>query len=243
MACERYRDTLSDVAAGASASADLEAHIASCASCRQERHALRQALATVDAELAGLRAAEPSPDLAARIRTAVAMSSEATPAWRLGWLWTLTAAAAALLVALALIGQRVSRTVPGAAATGVGPEASGEAALATPARDGVPGTASQSARLSNSSREAVSRSAPASPAALGALAPPSRRTRSEPEVLVPAGEAETLLRFVANLRRRTVTAESLLVADLSAPLPEPKGVFIRPLEIVPLDPEETSGAE
>jgi hypothetical protein len=40
-----------------------------------------------------------------------------------------------------------------------------------------------------------------------------------------------------------VTPDSLLVADLSAPLAEPKLGEIRPLEIVPLSPEEDSGAE
>jgi hypothetical protein len=62
-------------------------------------------------------------------------------------------------------------------------------------------------------------------------------------VLVPAGEAEALVRLAANLRRRSVTPDSLLVADLSAPLAGPKLVEIRPIEIVPLDPAESSGAE
>jgi hypothetical protein len=62
-------------------------------------------------------------------------------------------------------------------------------------------------------------------------------------VLVPAGEAEGLLRFAASLQRRSVTQDSLLVADLSAPLTEPRVAEIPPLEIVPLDPAEGSGAE
>jgi hypothetical protein len=59
---------------------------------------------------------------------------------------------------------------------------------------------------------------------------------------VPAGEAEAFLRFAAHLQTRIVAPDSLLVADLSAPL-EPKGVEIQPLEIVPLDPAEASGTD
>jgi hypothetical protein len=62
-------------------------------------------------------------------------------------------------------------------------------------------------------------------------------------VLVPAGEAEALVRLAASLRRRSVTPDSLLVADLTAPLAEAKLPEIRPLEIVPLDPAESSGAK
>ena len=65
----------------------------------------------------------------------------------------------------------------------------------------------------------------------------------EPEVLVPPGEGEALLRFAAQLPRRAVAPDSLLVADLSGPLTEPKGVEIQSLVIVPLDPAEPSGTD
>ena len=60
---------------------------------------------------------------------------------------------------------------------------------------------------------------------------------------MPAGEAEALLRFAATLRSRSVAPDSLLVVDLSAPLAEPQVGEIRSLEIVPLDPAESAGAE
>jgi hypothetical protein len=68
------------------------------------------------------------------------------------------------------------------------------------------------------------------------------RVAPEPEVLVPPGGAEALLRFAAHLQRRRVPPDSLLVADLSGPLPELRPVEVNPpLEIVPLDPAESSG--
>ena len=141
MACERFRDALADVAAGGPARAGLEAHLATCEACRTELAALRQALAVADAEMAGLATAEPTPELAVRIRRAVAETSERSPAlaarirravadgnepsrqrgsvlgddaaaWRPGWLWPATAAAATLLVALAVVLGRGTRPAP-----------------------------------------------------------------------------------------------------------------------------------
>ena len=63
-----------------------------------------------------------------------------------------------------------------------------------------------------------------------------------PEVLVPPGEAEALVRF-ANLvhRDRHAPAAFLAVGEPSGDLPEPAALVIKPIEIVPLDPAEASG--
>jgi hypothetical protein len=232
MACERYRDALTDVAAGAPAAGAVEAHLATCETCRAELEALRRALAAADEELGGLAAAEPSPELAVRIRRAVA-DSEPSPAWRFGWLWPAAAAAATLLVALAVwVGRtpvlpRDSRP-PGPEGSAIAAEAA-----AVPAGDAAaPGSAAPAARAE------VRRAG----GSLGTR-PHGVPRDDAPEVLVPAGEAEALLRFAAHLQTRAVSPDSLLVADLSAPLPEPKGVEIQPLEIVPLDPAEASGTD
>jgi hypothetical protein len=222
MACERYRETLADVAAGAPAPAGVEDHLASCGPCREELRRLRQALAAADAELADLLSAEPSPGLEARIRRAAA---EPSPAGRLGWLWPATAAAATLLVALAVWVGRPASPPPRVAVV-AGPE--GSARVAVPS----------SPETSPAPRDDV----------FVAVVPrrrplPTPAVPVEAEVLVPPGEAEALLRFAAHLRTRAVSPDSLLVADLSAPLPEPKGVEIQRLEIVPLDPAETSGMD
>jgi len=67
------------------------------------------------------------------------------------------------------------------------------------------------------------------------------------EVLVPPGEAEALVRLVARLQRERVAPPVMGVAgqpspDLSVPDSiEVPSVDIQPLEIVPLDPAESSG--
>jgi hypothetical protein len=239
MPCEQYRDALTDVAAGLEASPGLEAHLASCEACRVELQVLRRALAVADAELAGLLATEPTAELAARIRQAVAGTEPSLP-WRFGWLWPATAAAATLLVALALVTSRrtpstpedravVHSQLPEAPASPRATEAAGQP-VARPAPRSVPGVDGKG-RVTPRSADPVGRPGVRRPAV------------SPPEVLVPTSEAEALLRFAAHVQTRAVSPDSLLVADLSAPLPEPKGVEIEPLVIVPLDPAETSGTD
>jgi hypothetical protein len=72
---------------------------------------------------------------------------------------------------------------------------------------------------------------------------PSRRpARAAPEVLVPRGEAEALVRFAALVHRDRHTPVAFLAAGRPSPdLAEPTVLDITPLEIVPLDPAETPG--
>jgi hypothetical protein len=270
MPCEQYREALADAAAGLWASAGLEAHLGSCEACREELQMRRRALAVADAEMADLLAAEPSPGLAARIREAVSgtrdlsprapvpagarVAEPVLPSWRFGWLWPVTAAAVALLVATALwVGRgaptpepRVARdehrpppeASPRATEPAAGPGVSGARRTAPLAggRDRVtPRSRGQAAR-----RGVLSPGG--SPGTRHAAVPRDRRA-PEPEVLVPTGETEALLRFAAHLQTRLVSPDSLLVADLSAPLADPQGVEIQSLVIVPLDPAETPGTD
>jgi hypothetical protein len=241
MACERYRDALSDVAAGEPATPAVEGHLASCEACRAELHALRRTLAVADAEMAGLASAEPSPGLAARIRQAAAeakasgsaLDRRPSPAWRLGWLWPVMAAAAALLVALAVVQGRGTRETPDARVA-VDAEPPGEEA--PPADEPA-------------STEAFPGKRP-TPQIVPRADPRFRRvgTRddgpSEPEVLVPPGEGEALLRFVALVHRDGVSPAQLASAGQdSVELAEPSPIEIAPLTIVPLDPAEIAGTD
>jgi hypothetical protein len=234
MACERYRDALSDLAAGGRAEAAVEAHLASCDACRGELVVLRQALAVADEEMGRLLRAEPSPELATRIRSAVTESGTSRE-WRLGWFWPSLAAAAALLIALSVVTGRAPSPEPGVARGTRSPQLAGAAgtaepsiATAAPEPTGEPAVAVPAPRAgdpSESPRLARRRAAP-----------------SEPEVLVPPGEAEALLRLVALVHRERLAPPVLGAAgERSADLAELRPIDIEPLEIVPLDPAEGSG--
>jgi hypothetical protein len=231
MSCERFRKALTDAAAGEPAPPALETHLAACDACRAELERLRSLVALADQELAALAVAEPSPSLPARIREAVADQGEAPVLrWRFAW-----SAAAVAMLALAALGawrSTVSRAP-------VSPAVTETAAVASPsppaATDPSPGAAARAADETRASEPA--RSVPASPV---------RARPPAPEVLVPAGEREALLLFVALVHREGLQPSALSAAGApSAGLAEPAPIEIQPLEIVPLDPataEEATGS-
>jgi hypothetical protein len=233
MACERRRDALSELAAGAPASAVLEVHLARCEACREELATLRRALGAVDADLRQLLAAEDSPALAARIRQA-AVETEARSGWRPAFallaLATVVAVAAASFI---LLRRGETASAPTAAFTP--PPLVGASAPHAPVAARVrpaPGEASVG---------------PAVAATVHEPAPAPRTVPREPEVLVPPGQLEALLRLSALVSRERVTppgmeASGRAIADLAEPPAiEVRSVDIQPLEIVPLDPAEDSG--
>jgi hypothetical protein len=246
MACERYRDALKTLAAGGPVPPGIDGHLASCEGCRHELAALQRALVRADAELARLVAAEPSAGLSARIREAVAESGS-TPAWRFGWLWPVAAVAATLFVALAVWvgrapspGPRVAVEAGTARHRGGAREATSPDAGPTPRsadpleRGGVRGaggslgTAPAGVPRDDGAVRHRRRSGPAGPA--------------PPEVLVPRGEAEALVRFATIVHRDRHAPGAFLAAGRPSPdLAEPAALDITPLEIVPLDPAETPG--
>jgi len=280
MACERYREAVADVAAGLPAPAGLDAHLARCEACRAELAGLRHALAVADAEMARLLSAEPTPELAVRIRQAVAEMSPAlararravadsnepsrqrwsvledeAAAWRFGWLWPATATAATLLVTLAVVLGRgtlsapeprvtvdANRSQPTGSFGASGP--SGD--LVTPREDRPVPVADgiNDVVTPRSSGQAERRGVRSPGGSLGTRqdgVPRDDRER-EPEVLVPPGEGEALLRFVALVHRERLAPTSFAAAgEPSADLAELASIDIKPLEIVPLDPAATSG--
>lgn len=285
MACERYREAVADAAAGLPAPAGLDAHLATCETCRAELAGLRHALAVADAELAGLATAEPSPDLAVRIRQAVSQTGDVpphpqdrfrrvvaeldlSPAGRFGWLWPATAAAVTLLVGLvvmlgrgtpsapeSLVALHASRPQPtgGAGAVELVGEPVAPVDRPAPGADRQGPVPQDSRRLSSrgapfesgdegSARVAAPPAPDSSPAPAPSHSAGRRRIPAEPEVLVPPGEGEALLRFVALVHRDRLVPRSFAAAGQpSADLAELALIDIKPLEIVPLDPAETSG--
>ena len=244
MACERYRGALADVGAGAPVPADFETHLAACPTCRAELEAAQRALALADASLRELLAAEAGPAFRARIRKAVGEEAERVRGRRFFWTWaTAPAIGTALMVLAAIVVWRQARipTPPSGPAvvesqgqpTGASTSPPSEA---TPLLQAPQASASAAAETARGPQQVAGLDARASARQRRAIIPTAA---TEPEVLIPPGEAEALLRFALELQHRQIEPDSLLVADLTAPLPGPKPIEIAPLEIVPLDPSGT----
>lgn len=247
MACDRYRNALADLAAGGGAAPEVDAHIERCEVCRGELEVQRRALALVGTELERLLASEPSPDLPARIHRTV-VEDEGSRWWP-HRARPVLATAAALVIALGAVATwRVASrpsssdqhpsirreptgriTPPAPVVSAPGPaEGPGAPALEPGGALPAPGEGPRFPATVPSSSEAE---------------PPVRTTpgAAEFEVLVPPGQEEALLRFAAELQSRVVTPDSLLVAEPSAPLNEPRPLYRVAIEMLTLDSPAGSG--
>lgn len=237
MSCERYRAELTGVAAGQPLSAATSAHLEACPSCRAELAALRRALAFADDTLGEIAGAEPSPALRARIRQAAADAAavgEPRP-WR--WAWVVAAAALVTAVGITALWRAGRMATPRAQSLAglASPSPSSPPIAATREGESVGPEVTPAGRASALGLRSV-----ATAVRRGVSAP--RRRPAEPEVLVPRGGEEALMRFVALVHERKASPPALVAAGLASPdLPALADIKIKPLEIVPLDPAETPG--
>jgi hypothetical protein len=222
MACERYREALTDLAAGGPAPAELEAHLQTCVACQGELDGLRRALDALDAELQTLASIEPSPALAARIRRA-SSAPDIGVAWRPSFAFQ-ALAAALVVVAMAFVLLRGREPMPASIATASPrpPQAEGTPKPAPPAPEAL---AAPRSTLSARPMEAMRRP---SPPVRPALAP-------EPEVFVPPGQLEALERLAALVNRERIASPSLAAVEQGSPeLVPPRPIAVRSVEITPL---------
>jgi anti-sigma factor RsiW len=109
--CVQWKDQLLEAALGAAMGTKLEAHLAQCAHCADELGRLRARRERLDIMLPLIAAAEPRPELSARI-----LATEATNAHRyaIGWRqWAAAAAATGIVMAVMLgriLSQRASQS-------------------------------------------------------------------------------------------------------------------------------------
>ena len=214
MSCERYRDALAGAAAGGAHPADLAAHLATCPTCPPLLRRMEEALATVDAALDELGAAEPSPRLEARIRQAVAREAERPArAWTLpGW-----PVAAAAVLALAIVGWMLARPR--------GPERTPVTVAGSP---GAPPITHAPEPRTAPAPTVVAPVHP-SPPALARRTPEPARAPALEAVVVDPRDQQALRRYVAVLKKRSLGPDALLVAGPAAPLAEPQDE--KPLEL------------
>ncbi|MGD8894510.1 MAG: hypothetical protein PVJ73_00595 [Acidobacteriota bacterium] len=247
MACDQYRDALADLAAGGGAAPEVEAHIERCEVCRGELEIQRKAVTLVDTELGRVLASEPSPNLPARIRRAVV--EDESSRWWPHRARPAIATAAALVIALGAVAtwRVASRPSPSDREPSVRREATRRIAPPAP----VVSAPSQMEGPRASEPEphevrSVPGEEPRSPVTVSSPSeaePPVRGspTAAKSEVLIPAGQEEALLRFAAELQSRVVTRESLLVAEPSAPLNEPRPLYHVAIQVLTRDSSAESG--
>lgn len=218
MACEQCNDWLMDAALGALPSrneAELRRHLAVCSSCRSALERERLLLGAIDCGIAASMAAEPAPEMVARVRMRLAEeTASAANAFRL-WL----PIAAAVLAMVVLLAHWFRPRVPSA------PGVAGETPPSTP-QVAVP-SAPLSAVLSPRERS-VHRS----------VSQPRKASLQEPEVLVPPGQWQAVLELADALNHGRLNGPAL-AADLgsSGKLLALEAISPSPLEIARLDEE------
>jgi hypothetical protein len=230
MSCERYREALTELAAGGPATAGLRGHLDGCEGCRRELAALREALGVADASLAELATAEPSPEFRARLRQRSAEEPLAEGGGPWSWVWLTTAAAICVAVAAAVMW----RGTVGGQSTNVA-QAPAPVSASAPIPAAPPVSAKAQAPPTHPSTPI-----PSGPAVDRSAARRAER-QPEPEVLVPEGGQRALLEYVALVHQKKAAPAALLAAGQpSSDLPE-KEIRIAPVEIAPLDPAEAQG--
>ncbi len=218
MACEPYNDWLMDAALGALPSwneAELQRHLAVCSVCRSALEQERLLLGAIDCGVAACVAAEPAPEMVARVR--MRLAEETALVGNAFRLWLPIAAAALALVVL--LGLWFRPRVPSA------PRVAGKTASATPWR-AVP---------SGPHNEAP----PARELSLHhTVVPPRKAAPQEPEVLVPPGQWQAVLELADAVNHGRLDGPALAaeLENFGKPIAL-EAMSPAPLEIARLDEE------
>ncbi len=221
MSCERFTTRLLDFALGADDS-ELRAHLDECASCRSQLETQCKLLASIDRGVAAMVAGNPSGDFAAHVRRRIDEKAAAPRPWFAGLL-PVSAAALALVVLVGVL--TIGRPPRPLQSAGVTPRA--------------PVAPAEKPREIASPRNTIHTAAP--PSVARGPRPPHEgqmAANREPEVLVPRGEMEAVMRlFNANWEGKADGASLMAATIPTAELLKPwttAELKIVPLEIVPL---------
>lgn len=225
MNCQKCMRSMSDAATeglSEQVRAEFEAHVQKCSSCREEFERVNALVGAIDRGVVERAAIEPSAELATRVRRRIA--SEAAPS-KWNWAsWVPAVVCAATVVIAAAIFFPWPR--------GAKPSQVAKTTLAT---DSAAPASHEVQQRASGNGEAISASA-RPPGGFVARAQADKQHRmkhelTEPQVIVPAGEAETVFQLVAALQSGKLDGAKL-VADLkSASQP----IEIKPLVIEPLE--------
>lgn len=226
MACERFEKALIEEAIEPGGNAELASHLANCADCREELARQRLLQERITAGVGALVADGPSPVLLARVRHQIA--AERAPR---AFPWLQWAAAGLAIAACAVLWYEFRPQVPVRA-----PQVQSVQAPAqnSPLTQQVPIVASPVVRQPRSGGRHLVVARRPSNSIPGAVVAKNIQSQA-PEVIVPPGQREAVLRLVNALQSGRVDAASLLK-------PAQSGEFallkIAPIEVKPLVTEE-----
>ena len=212
MFCEPYREAVSEAALrDDQLPAEVQAHLASCASCRESFREEKALFALMDTEVRTRANPEVPASLLPRVRQEIA-ASPAGRTWRVSVLTYVASGLAIGAIALSFaVRTRVPSVKPESLAGGVSSLAANEPSTARKQRE--PGQVFVATSKQNSKAAVVV-------------------LKAEPEVLVSAEEELGLQRYAASLRNSK--AEAPIVIKSNA------GAEIEPLQIASVDVKQLS---
>ena len=224
MGCRRFSEKLADAALepGELRDAGLAAHLETCATCQREFEAQRRLAQAMDLGLSAAVSAEPSPSFAAGVRARLASEPTPLPPGFAGWVPVAAGALAVLVLMVIWFARQEGQEPVPEPHQEVSREAAHQPVIES---DKAPVAAARGEMPVRQNRESRPTGAPAVRAA---------RIR-EPEVIVPPGQREAVLRFYTVMWSGRV--------DVSALLVKPGPLEIAELKIMPLEvPELPSGS-
>ena len=247
MSCKAIRERILDLALDEDmGDTAVRAHLDSCAGCRNELASRRALLAAIDRVLVEELRAEPSPVLAARVRQAIQNEEPRRPAlwqgvtWK-GWVPAAATVALALLVGLAVRARLTPSVEPAPIESAHYAESKGTAPGQSSSETHTPGTGAVGEVDEAPIREVGAGLGSPPPAESGRLDRPraadasrtASRTRTFPDVIVPAGEMPAVLRLSAASAVHPLLVGAPEEGEAAANQPlEP--LSIEKLEIAPL---------
>lgn len=186
--------------------------------------------AALDREIEIALAVDPSPDFEARVRLRVASAPAPTPFW-MSWKSMTAGATVVAVVAAAVVLRPREKTV-------VAPVPQTAASRAAQAVEPVAQTANPVAQASRPGGTRLNKRA-----AIEKRAAVSSTSRTEPDVLLDAREAEALNRLLAGVREGRFDLTPLAPANVEAAseLKPPTDIVIPPLSTDPLTPVQGEG--
>jgi hypothetical protein len=224
MFCESYREALNKAAVSdEQLPADVQAHLAACASCRESFSEEKALFGLIEAGLRTRASAEMPASLLPRVRQEIAAST-AAQTWRVPVLASVASGLAIGAIALSFaVRTKVSSVKPEPPASRVSSAISSESSSVQKQS----GSEQMAVATSRSARRRVPLAIP----------------NPEPEVLISAEEQLGLQRYAASLKLRNTKAQAAVLKGNAAPEIEPlqiASVDVKRLSIEPLEDSDSN---